>query len=170
LTRPYRSSSGTSLAAPIVAGVAALVFSANPTLTPAEVEGILKDTALDLGPAGRDAGFGHGRVNAYRAVLAALPPPTDTTPPAVRIAGPAAGARLDRVQRITIIATDDTAVARVELRANGILIGSVAGNAWGVYRFTWTTPRLPRGTHTLQAVAYDPAGNAGVSAEVAVIK
>jgi hypothetical protein len=69
----YDFVSGTSFAAPLVAGVAALVFSANPALSPAEVEAILESTAVDLGDPGPDTSFGAGRVDAYQAVLASRP-------------------------------------------------------------------------------------------------
>jgi subtilisin family serine protease len=45
----YQSFDGTSMAAPHVAGVAALVLSANPNLTPAEVESLLTQTANRTG-------------------------------------------------------------------------------------------------------------------------
>jgi subtilisin family serine protease len=65
--------SGTSMAAPHVVGVAALVMSANSTLTNTQVENILKNTATDLGKTGYDTTFGYGLVNASRAVEAAKP-------------------------------------------------------------------------------------------------
>ena len=76
----YAYMRGTSMAAPHVAGVAALVWSVNPELTAEQVRKILCDTADDLGPPGRDEKFGCGRVNAYKAVRAAqegavVPPP-----------------------------------------------------------------------------------------------
>ena len=72
---------GTSFASPYAAGVAALVISADPSLTVAEVEQILYSTAVDRGVAGYDTTFGWGFVNAYNAVLAAAPPtcPGDAT-------------------------------------------------------------------------------------------
>ena len=63
--------SGTSMASPHVAGVAALVEAAAPALTPAQVERVLAGGATDLGPTGRDDFFGHGLVDAVRAVQAA---------------------------------------------------------------------------------------------------
>ena len=68
----YRVGSGTSQAAPFVAGAALLAWGANPALTAAQVRGILTGTAWDLGPAGKDAGYGHGAVDAHKAVDAAL--------------------------------------------------------------------------------------------------
>jgi subtilisin family serine protease len=64
----YMFSTGTSMAAPIVTGVAALLKSAHPAMTPAEIVNRLKDSADDLGTPGRDADFGHGRVNAANAL------------------------------------------------------------------------------------------------------
>lgn len=63
---------GTSSATPHVAGIAALMLSVNPELTPSEVKDILQTTAEDLGEPGFDRFFGYGRVNAKRAVAAAL--------------------------------------------------------------------------------------------------
>ncbi len=66
------SASGTSFAAPQVAGVASLVMSANPSLAAHEVTSILNGTALDLGLPGWDSTFGSGLVQADGAVAAAL--------------------------------------------------------------------------------------------------
>lgn len=60
--------SGTSFAAPHVAGVAALVMSRYPTFSNDEVRSILTGTAVDLGDPGRDIYYGYGRVNASAAV------------------------------------------------------------------------------------------------------
>jgi serine protease len=62
---------GTSMAAPHVAGVAALVLAVNPALTVAEVESILLDTTIDLGTPGRDDIFGRGLLQADAAIAAA---------------------------------------------------------------------------------------------------
>lgn len=64
---------GTSFASPITAGVAALCLAVNPALSNAALVSLLEQTADDLGPAGWDSSFGWGRINAYRAVLAAAP-------------------------------------------------------------------------------------------------
>ena len=73
---------GTSSAAPLVAGVAALVISANPGLTAMQVKEILKDTADKINPGnttdgkydnnGHSKWYGHGKVNAGKAVRKAL--------------------------------------------------------------------------------------------------
>jgi len=68
----YTVMSGTSMAAPFVAGVAALIKQADGDLAPAEVAQILYDTAVDQSPVpGKDNDKGHGFVDAYAAVEAA---------------------------------------------------------------------------------------------------
>ena len=70
-TFPYKSfgyMSGTSMAAPIVSGVAALVWGNKPSLTNIQVEQRLFSTADDLGKKGRDDLYGYGRINANQAV------------------------------------------------------------------------------------------------------
>lgn len=63
---------GTSAACPQVAGVAALVLSANPDYTANQVRSVLCNSARDLGVSGPDTTYGSGLVNAYAAVMAAL--------------------------------------------------------------------------------------------------
>ena len=64
----YRLAGGTSIAAPYVSGVAALVLSRHPRLSPDEVRGVLELTADDLRPTTWDPFTGAGRLNARRAV------------------------------------------------------------------------------------------------------
>lgn len=71
----YTTMSGTSMATPHLAGVMALILSANPSLSPAQVDSLLEVTALDLGTAGKDNIFGSGRVQALQAVEGALAVP-----------------------------------------------------------------------------------------------
>ncbi|MEQ8768966.1 MAG: S8 family serine peptidase [Phycisphaerales bacterium] len=62
---------GTSFSSPIVAGVAALVLSQNPSLSSTEVEDILRTTAKDMGDPGFDESFGWGMPDAEAALAAA---------------------------------------------------------------------------------------------------
>jgi subtilisin family serine protease len=64
----YTLFGGTSAATPMVAGIAALVWSQRPELTAPQVKALLFRSARDLGPAGRDNRYGYGVVDAYRAV------------------------------------------------------------------------------------------------------
>jgi hypothetical protein len=74
---------GTSMASPHVAGVAALMRTVKPGLTPAQVRDILTSTALDLGAPGYDLEYGYGLINAHRALLAI--PQSDDFGEAIRI-------------------------------------------------------------------------------------
>ena len=76
----YSADSGTSEAAPFVSGLAGLLWSVNPSLSNSGVRRIIESTADDLGPRGRDVYFGAGRINALRAVTAAMP--ASAPPPA----------------------------------------------------------------------------------------
>ncbi len=68
----YVSVNGTSFATPLAAGVCALALSANPLLTPTQLEILMQATAFDRGTAGYDTTYGYGLVNADAAVDAAL--------------------------------------------------------------------------------------------------
>ena len=65
----YASTAGTSAAAPHVTGVAALIWSHDPSLTNQQVRAILTRTADDLGEPGFDEYFGYGKLNAQNALL-----------------------------------------------------------------------------------------------------
>ncbi len=77
----YTRMSGTSMATPHVAGLAALILSVNPTLTPDQVRAAIENTADDLGAQGWDPMFGHGRINARKALAAVAPPPVPQPTP-----------------------------------------------------------------------------------------
>jgi serine protease len=64
----YAKLSGTSMASPHVAGVAALVWSYHPTCSNVEIRNVLNTTAEDLGANGRDVKFGHGLVQTKDAI------------------------------------------------------------------------------------------------------
>ena len=63
----YEPWSGTSMATPHVSGVAALIWSWDPSLTNVQIRQALQVTALDLGEPGRDVYYGYGLVQAYDA-------------------------------------------------------------------------------------------------------
>jgi thermitase len=72
---------GTSQATPYVAGLAALVWAAKPSLTPDQVQITIEDNAVDLGTLGWDSDYGWGRIDALAAVQAVSPPGTPTLNP-----------------------------------------------------------------------------------------
>jgi hypothetical protein len=77
--RGYASFSGTSMASPHVAGVAALVRKLNPGLSPQGVTDILRESATDVNVPGIDSASGAGRVDALRALEIANGPAPDTS-------------------------------------------------------------------------------------------
>lgn len=64
----YGSKSGTSMASPVVSGVAAMLYYIKPSLTVNQVKNILYQSAVDLYTPGWDEKSGYGNVNAHRAV------------------------------------------------------------------------------------------------------
>lgn len=68
LSNGYAPIDGTSFSAPITAAALALLYSANPALTPAQAEATLLDACVDLGDSGDDALYGRGRINTHRAL------------------------------------------------------------------------------------------------------
>ena len=154
----YGAVSGTSFSAPIVAGVAALVISANPSLSGSQVQQVLKQSADDLGAVGWDPSYGWGRVNAQRAVNLAvsLGQTQDTTPPTVSITSPANGATVSGTITLQMSASDNVGVAAVTLSLDGLVVATLASAA---YTVTWDTTAVADGAHTLTATARDAAGN-----------
>ena len=172
----YGAVSGTSFSAPIVAGTAALMFSVDPSLSPADVERVLKSTAVDFGEAGYDVYYGWGRVDAYAALKAVLenlegngsssPEVKDATPPSVKITYPVDGATVSGAIVVSVDASDDLGVSKVELYKDGALF---AVDSDAPYEFYWDAANEPDGVHVLMAKAYDAAGNIGESDAVNVI-
>jgi subtilisin family serine protease len=159
----YVTVQGTSFSSPCVAGVVALMMSANPTLGPAQWESLLLGTAVDLGAAGWDPIFGHGRVDAAAAVAAALDAQVqDTQAPTVAIASPTGG-MVQGLVAVSVSASDNVGVARVELWVNGTLYATDGSAPFG---FTWDSTQVADGSASLVAQAYDAAGNKAVSKTV----
>ncbi|KNZ40935.1 S8 family serine peptidase [Acetobacterium bakii] len=69
----YQLASGTSFSSPITAGACAVLMAADPALSSAEVETILKETALDFGTPGRDDYYGYGMIQLDAALAKVTP-------------------------------------------------------------------------------------------------
>jgi type VII secretion-associated serine protease mycosin len=67
----YAALSGTSMASPHVAALAAMIRSVNPDLTNEEVMEIMRQTATDLGEPGKDKYYGYGLIDVKRALESA---------------------------------------------------------------------------------------------------
>jgi subtilisin family serine protease len=89
----------------------------------------------------------------------------DTTPPAVSITSPVAGAALTGPVTISATATDETQVTKVEFFVDGALLRSDSSSP---YSFDWNTLSVANGSHTLTARATDLYGNVRTSSAVAV--
>jgi len=135
----YASVSGTSFACPLVAGLAGLIFSQNPQLTPDEVEEILRAGCDDLGSLGPDNTYGYGRINVYNSMI--LVPATEISiafpdghPDSV---SPSGGSTLD----ITVEEIDATVVEgseRFYVGSNGIFESApISEVSSGLYRGTF---------------------------------
>ena len=140
----YLSYSGTSMAAPHVAGVAALLRQANTALTAQQIVDTLKATADDLGPAGTDSSYGTGRLDALKAVqtvVGAIPDTTfSRTPPAATRA---------QTLRYDMVLTGGATLVRTR----------VDGGAWSAPGTALTLSlSLPQGRHTVEAQAIGQTG------------
>jgi thermitase len=162
LSGTYLSVGGTSFSAPLVAAAAAMILSLDPSLTPSQVEGLLKVSATDLGPADYDTGYGYGRLNLGRALQltkAKLDGDPDTTAPEARFTTPGANATAGQStgEMVQIDAVDDVGVAVVYLLADGVTIDA---KLEAPFTFNWDTSGLAVGTVcTLMAIAKDEGGN-----------
>lgn len=89
------------------------------------------------------------------------PPAADTTPPSVAVLGPVPGATVGGTVTITGSASDNSALAKVELKVDSGAYQLAQGtNAW---TFAFATTAYADGAHTLTARATDGAGNAATS-------
>lgn len=163
----YRVTSGTSFAAPIVSGVAALAWSINPDLRPVSIADALTATALDRGVSGKDESYGFGLVDALGAVRAAsqtvfVP---DNTPPTIEIRTPVSGTTRSGWFMSTIAATDRWGVADVVMFIDGV---PTATDSRSPYRFVTDTSRFSPGRHELSFVATDLSGNASKAVTISL--
>lgn len=93
-------------------------------------------------------------------------PTSDTTPPVCSITFPANGAKIGGEIAVSVNATDNVGVTRVEVYTNGSLIGTDPSSPYAV---SFNTLSIPNGqTRVLTAKAFDAAGNVGASAALTV--
>lgn len=178
----YEAWDGTSMAAPHVSGVAALIWSSDLTLTNVEVREAMNATALDLGDAGWDIAYGYGLVQAAAALdylggsVTPTPTPSPTPTPtgdlAVAFTSPAKGSVYANRERVTISLTVTVDSAPVSGASVTVVMTPVSGSAVtfsgitaadGTVSFSYrlNTRKTGTGTYALDATAamdgYDPA-------------
>ena len=162
----YQTRSGTSQAAPNVSGVAAWVLGMNPHLAPEQVRAALKRSATDLGPLGRDARFGSGRLDA----AAALEIPAA---PGVMITSPESGFGVSADTEVSGMAGGEGTGFRLEWGLgtdpggwNLIAQGQSTGRLQGLGR--WSVGGLQDSLYTLRLMT-SPGGEFEAESRVIVV-
>jgi subtilisin family serine protease len=160
----YEYSSGTSMATPHVAGVAALLAKLDPSLSAEAMKAILLEN-VDKSSKWNGKVASGGRLNAFRAA-SAVGPGTPNEPPSASLTSPVEGATFKAPVNITLeaVAADgDGHIQHVAFYANGFPIGTDTTSPYGV---TWVN--AAPGTYALTAVATDDGWATGTSAPVNV--
>ena len=80
---------------------------------------------------------------------------TDVTPPVVTVVNPNNGATVSGMVSVSVMASDNVALSKVSLYIDGALVAS--GN--GTLSYNWNSRKASAGSHSIQAVATDTAGN-----------
>ncbi len=153
----YEAWNGTSMAAPHVSAVAALLWSSARNLTNAQIRNAMTATALDLGASGRDTAYGYGLVQAYDALVYLGGGEPVDRPPSVTITEPLDGSTVAGTVTVSATATDDVGVTQVAFSVNGTFIG-VGTNGTDGWSVTWDTTTFADGAVTVTATATDTAG------------
>jgi subtilisin family serine protease len=157
--------SGTSMAAPHVSGVAALYLAAEPALTPQQVATrLINDATLNKVSSRGTNSPNRLLFNGKVAVVA-----TDTTAPVIGAVGFGSAQPLSGTVALSVTASDNAALARIDFVVDGNVVGSATGNLGSqpaTYTLNWSSAAVLNGEHSFSAFAYDSSGNAATSPTV----
>lgn len=103
-------------------------------------------------------------VGAEMSLSTVLPPIPDTTPPVVTLTSPPSGTVVSGIITLSATATDDRGVVGVQFMLDGAALGPE--DTVSPYTFTWDTATASVGSHTLQSVARDAAGNQSTASAI----
>jgi len=155
------------MATPMVAGIAGLVLSKNPSLTAIQVKGLLMAAAGDGAAWTPDLGF--NLVNASKAVASAVH--SDYNAPTSNLFSPAEGATVSGLVNVQAAPTDDSAVHHVDIVQDGTrfiqpLVGSSITTGKGrtasttlAWTVPWSSTTLFNGSVSVSVLATDVFGN-----------
>jgi hypothetical protein len=144
----YRLMSGTSMAAPHVAGAAALYLERRPAATPSEVRSALIAGATP----GALTSPGPGSPN----LLLFSPHLGDVVDPTLTITSPSPGAAVRGIVAVQASAADDVDLAGVRFSVDGRILGADSTSPFTV---SWDTTQFANATCTVTVEAHDRAGN-----------
>jgi subtilisin family serine protease len=165
---------GTSMATPITASVAALIWSKNPGWTAVQVKNELLATTDPIDGLACNSSYtgklGTGRVNAYNAVA----PPPDVTPPEVTVVRPNGGELFYVAHEDTVrwIASDNASVDSVSIYystdGGSTFPNVVATGEPNDSSYVWLVPDTPSANCIIKIVAYDSSENSSEDVSDAV--
>jgi serine protease len=148
----YQYYQGTSMATPHMAGVAALMKAVYPALTPSQLDLELASGVItqELGDPGRDDIFGHGLIDAFKAVQRAQALASGALSPAVLTVTPTAlnyGFTMRAPQTLTAENAGDEALSNVSATDNAAWL-TVAGSGLGTYTVSVDDAGLGAGVYS----------------------